>query len=177
MINIIPYVETKKGWSIPDDHMIWIFTKMLKQGLVKKTFPAGLILTNHDWMELVKNKAHIVHIITNEKTVVAVTWLSNIGHNHAFCHFCVFREGWGKSKHMARELLKKLFSYKGHGGEPLFDVICGRTPANNRLALKMLERVGFTIIGKIPDICLDVYDCGKVDAVFSYIKREATHGW
>lgn len=164
--NIIPYVELNNGWSISDEHMEWVFTRMLKCRLVKRTFPAATILTHADWITMVKSPANIVCIATNIETVVAVAWLNGFNRNHAWGHFCFFPEAWGKSVDVGRQIVKRWFSQI----EKL-DVILGRTPSDNRLAIKFAKRLGMTESGTLPMIGFDTFKNQKTDVVLSYIKR------
>lgn len=165
--HILPYIETKNGWSISDEHMEWVFTRMLKEGLVKKTFPGGRAVTHFEWMELVRSPINIVSLITDENGLLAVSWLNGFERNHAWIHFCVFRTAWGKqSVEIGKLAVKSWFE-----NIPPLDVLLGRTPSDNRLAVAYIKKVGMRISGTLPMIGFDIYRNKKTDIVLSYIKR------
>ena len=178
MYTILPYVHNKQvgGWSVKDDTMGYVFDKMLKYRLVRRVFPAGEVADPDKWQQMIKRQGNIVHIVTNERDIVAVAWLNGISHNHAFAHYCCFPEIWGKDTvTVMRQSLKYWFGFKADA-KPMLDIILGRTPASNKLAVAFLKRVGMTVLGEIPDIGIDAYTGTKTGIIFSYIKRDRVLG-
>lgn len=174
MIKIIPYVKNGDGWTITDTQLMGIYLKMLKHRLVDKVFIMGEADTPEKFIKVMKNSRNAVNIVVDDSgECLTLSWLNRWGFNHAFVHHCFFPEAWGKSSvEIGKMILKYWFSMKKDSGEPILDVIMGKTPESNRLAVKFIKRMGFTIIGTVPDICFDIKSGKKIGAVFSYIKRE-----
>ena len=176
--NILPYANGEaRGWSVSDEAMGYVWDKIKRANLVKRVWPTGEVRTADDWFTMIKNPTNIVNLVTGYEDVVAFAWLNGISHNHAFAHYCTFPEAWGRGTvGIMRQCLKYWFGFKDENGNPMLEVILGRTPSDNRLAIKFLDRIGMEVLGEIPGIGIDVYKNKKVGLVFSYIKRESLIG-
>ena len=171
-MKIIPYVHIGREYSISDYGVISIFEKMQNHNLVRVVFSGGEIRTPEQFLKFFKNTRNVIHIMVEDGECVLLSWLNRWGHNHAFCHFCMFPEIWGKRTiEVAKISLEYLFSFESDG-KPLLDVILSRTSAKNKLVNKFAERMGFHHVGVIPGIMKDFYTDSNQDAVFKYIKRE-----
>jgi len=171
-MNIIPYVKSGGGYSMPDDVMRKIWRIMVHYGLDKTVFYTGNM--NEDkFLGFVKKESNVVHTIWEENGISMIAWLNGFGSNYAFGHFCCFPKTWGKnSVVLGRKCLEYWFSFK-RGDESILDVILGFTPANNKKAVGFLKKVGLTVMGTIPHIKCGLGDTGMV---FSYVTREGYNG-
>jgi hypothetical protein len=155
--------------------MIGIFEEMQKEHLVERVFYTGEIKTQDQFIAAMKRNSNVVHSVwdQDEKKSLMIAWLNNWQKHAAFAHFCIFRVGWGaNSVPLGRMSLEHWFSFKDADGNQLLDVICGKTPENNKLATRYLKRVGMKIVGTIPYLDYDHYRSQKIGAVFSYITKE-----
>lgn len=171
-MRIISYVKIGDEYSISDFGMISIFEKMLKLNLVKIVFAGGEVKTPYSFLFFAKNPKNVTHIVVDEnEACVQISWLNRWGHNHAFCHTCMFPEIWGKRTIEAGLLsLKYWFGFK-IDERPLLDVILSKTSIKNKLINKYLERIGFHHLGVVPKISKNFYNNTNQDAVFKYITR------
>lgn len=176
--KIIPFVKSADGWNLSDIQLLGIYFKMLKHRLVNRVFIQGEADTPEKFIEVMKNSRNAVNIVVNDDgECLVLSWLNKWGFNNAFVHHCFFPEVWGeKSVEIGKMVLKYWFDMKKENGEPILDVIMGKTPENNRLAVKFIQRMGFTIVGTVPKICYDVKSKKKIGAIFSYIQRESING-
>lgn len=173
--TIIPIVKLNEGkWSLTDKQLLGIYLKMLKHRLRDRVFIMGEAETPTKFITMMKNPRNVVNIVVDDTgECVGLSWLNKWGFNHAFCHHCVFPEVWGKhTAEIGNMVLKYWFGMNRDNGDPILDVILGKTPENNRLAVKFVKTMGFTILGTVPRLCLDINKNKKIGAVFSYIKRE-----
>lgn len=172
---IIPYTQNEYGaWSIARPHMEEIFSMMDSLGLVQTIFIAGTVKTARDWMQMVQNPDNRVFICVDGDTLLAVAWLTDISHNHAFAHHCFFPSSWGKrSVAVAHEFLRYWFGFQLPNGKPVFEVIMGRTPTENERSVKFMEKIGMHVVGVFPKIGKNVYhESGTADLLMAYILRE-----
>lgn len=81
---------------------------------------------------------------------IGVAWLNHHSGTKAFAHFLFLRKAWGEHTLKAGRVgLEYWFSFKV-GDEPLFDVILGLIPSDNRRAIGFVRRLGFSVLGEIP---------------------------
>jgi hypothetical protein len=175
MSNLIPYVEGNGSWSLPDTMMIGIFEKMQDHGLDKVVFVNGTVEDRAQWLNFVKTKTNLVHVIGNEEGVELVAWINNFGKNYAFGHFCFFPEAWGKNTiKLGKQSLDHWFGLNLEG-KPVLDVILGQLPTSNEYAVKYIKKIGMTILGSVPNIRYSGLN-EATGATFAYITREDFYG-
>lgn len=81
---------------------------------------------------------------------VGVAWLNNCNGGRAFAHFLFLKKAWGEIAGQAGKIgLDYWFSFKV-GDEPLFDVILGLIPSDNKRAVRYARRLGFSVLGDVP---------------------------
>ena len=177
--QIVPYVKTENGYSIADEIMGIMFLKAQEQGLIEKTFIDGKTNSVADWMILLRNPNNLFHVVWDieKKIPVAVFWLNEWGANHASAHFFIYREAWGNgSKDIGRETLKYWFNMPDVNQEKsLLDVIIGRIPADNRVAIRYTKSMGFKEIGTIPHVAHNAYT-GKTGGMTILYKENKEDG-
>ena len=166
-MKLIPYVLHNGAWSLPDDIMESVFTRMRLHDLDIVVF--GERLNPDRFLGFIKRQSVVLHTIWEDNQILMIGWLTDISTNHAFAHYCMFPETWGKNTaELAKESLRYWFNFKGNDGY-LFDVIMGRTPVDNGYAVKFLKKIGMNILGAVPLLKFGNSDSGMV---FSYITRE-----
>ena len=173
-MNLIPYVQVDGRWSLTDTCMKALFEKMREHDLIKVVFSSGTVGSAEDFLGLAKNPMNTVHTVWNDNGIcLAVIWLNNYGFNHAFGHFCIYPEAWGKhTDEIGKLTLDYWFGFEKEDGSPMLDVILGKISAENQHALSFLQRIGMKVVGVIPKIMFDFYENRKVGAAFLYIERE-----
>lgn len=170
--NIVPYVQVDGRWSFSDSFMKDVFNRLHDQGIVLYLFYGGEVKTDEDFLIFIKNGKNLAHIILDETQPALIAWLNNFGRNYAYIHYAMFKEYWGKStRELGYMALQYWFDFK-KDGKPLFDILLGGTPSNNRMATRFLRKMNMTILGNIPGIAWDAYKNEYSDLIVSYIKRE-----
>lgn len=145
-IQVIPYALTEKGYPIDDQVLSLIWKQIVNEGLDKKVFPDNSISTVADFLGLMKDTRNIP-VFAFDGKLLGLAWLNSVHDKHALAHFCMMREAWGKKTlQVGQEILKYWNSFD------VLDVIIGNTPSDNKLAIKYIQKLGFTVIGEIPTI-------------------------
>jgi len=172
-IELVQYCEVDGIRSFPDSLLKSIFVKMENEGLVSKAFPEGDVQTAEDFLYCMKSNANRLFLIFRDnKEILGIVWLNGFRARSAYMHHCLFKKVWGKdSPEIGKDVLNKLLSLKDAQGY-IFDVLIGMTPANNKLAVKWLEKIGLTILGEIPNAIWDRKSGKSVPGIVSYAQRK-----
>jgi hypothetical protein len=146
--------------------MLMLWFEMEKLGLDKVVFANGGVTTPVQWMEFIKNKRNVVHIVGNEKEIEMIAWLNSFGFNYAFAHFCAFPPSWGRNTvEVGRMSLKYWFDMD------VIDVVLGQVPAFNQIAIDYTKKVGMIEVGTVPGIKYKK-DGTITGSYFCYLTRE-----
>jgi hypothetical protein len=160
-----PYVKTEEGWTIPIQVMLAVWQRMVELDRVKATFYGGQIKTDEDFITLMQSDSIVpILVVESEKPKLrALAWLSNIKNGAAYAHFCYLDRYQQAIGDLVIGEWSKLDSLK---------VIIGITPESYYLALKIIERWGFQLVGKIPEICNLHYENRREGGMISYYLTE-----
>lgn len=170
---LIPYVKVNEEWTIPDELMRGLYQQMRKEGTDKTVFYSGTVKTEEEWMSMAKSgRTHTAVLLQDSGAPAAIGWLNNYSHKSAHAHWLCFKGIWGTP--LTKEAIDKSLRYWFHfhaDGDPLFDVLLGIWPEDNKYIRKFAEEAGFTVIGTIPSLLYNYWEDRTVGAVFSYIER------
>jgi len=150
---------------------------MVLDNVLKDVWYAGEVLDAEQFIDQMKSPGNTVVFFLYEGKPAGFAWLNASQDIHAFTHFCMLKNVWGKaSVEIAHRLLAWWFAME-KDGTPLLEVILGRTPKHNKRAVKFLDKVGMKVVGEIPLLSLNYYDQGaRSPAVISYITRDLLYG-
>lgn len=165
---IIPFAKIDGYWTFDDNYLSSVFDKMAYDGSHKKVFWDGRVKTSQEFINYLKDPKNLPVFVFENDELKLFAWINSIGRNYAFVHYCTFNRGEDKTN-IIDEAIGYWFGFEDEG-KPLFDVLIGMTPTNNKHAIKFLEKCGFTQVGSIPDMADDVYR-GKTSIMISYRKR------
>jgi hypothetical protein len=175
--QVWPYVKTQTGWSIPDELMWYVWTRLEKEGKVEKLFWGGNVYDTFDFMDFLRRPTNhpLLLVDMDAGKPCAVAWLNGIEGNHAIAHFAIlgnYRRGMGST------VFEFWRQFRRDDGEPLVKVLMGFTPANNDKAVKFTRYLGFQILGTVPHLCELPYENKTVGAVVSYydLQNGGKHG-
>lgn len=168
-MKLVPYVEIDGEWTIPDRLMAALWQKTANDRLHEVTFYDGSILNADQFLAYMKSDKTLPVVALDETGPHGFAWLTEINGNRAFAHFCMMRDSWGKSaKMIAEQILNYWWMLSGEKG-PVLKLIMGLTPEQNKPALRFIQKLGFTLVGSIPQMCR--MPGGAVPGVLSYIER------
>jgi RimJ/RimL family protein N-acetyltransferase len=140
--------------TLKDSQLTHLFEKAKEERLL----PLVMYNVNPDtptaaFLRMYKNNAgRILWLVFYDDELAGWVWLDDIANRTARSHFCFFR--WLSrakiSEEAGREMFWQLFQLKSRNGVML-QVIRAEMPAFNKPALWFLEKVGFSIVGEIPN--------------------------
>lgn len=163
-IKIVPYVELNGRRTLTDEMVAAIWEQMLADGTANVVF-GGSVKDKEQFVTMFKNHNIFPILIGVGEVPAGVAWLSDVGKNYAHGHFCLFGNSWGRALPVGKAILDYWFSMH-KDGLPVLDVIIGKVPATNKLAVAFIKKLGFEILGTIPLIG------GDMGLVISYITRQ-----
>lgn len=117
-----------------------------------------------DFLRSVKSDKLHLWIIFYDKKLFAIVWVQNIKGKRAEMHFCTFNGFPRNIVEYGREVQDFLMNFYE------FEVVYGFTPADNKLALKYLDKLGWVRLGVLPR---GSYSCkaGNMDSILMYRSR------
>jgi len=179
--QILPYVELNGEWTMDGAQLLNLWAMMKRERTFERVFCQGGVRDLAEFEDFLRKKDNLVHLVIdrNQGGPVGLFWLTDIKTNHATVHFNVFREYWGEQALAAmKESFRYWFRHKGPDGRPMFDLLCGTIPEDNKLAINFAKKSGATVLEPvIPGIIKNVYTGKWVGAAVMFIKREdANHG-
>jgi len=171
---IMPYVLVDGTWSIPVDVMGQIYVRMVEENKAGSLFYNGGISSPYDFIDFMQDKNNYpVVIFDGTMDVGMLAWLNPMNDGNAQAHFCTFK-GHNPLK-MGKALLEWWGNYEDSNGV-LFKTIVGITPETYYMALKYIDKLGFTQIGILPNFCYLKKEDTRVGGVVSYYIPGGNHG-
>lgn len=151
MIDIVPYVEINGVRTVTDQQIKDIYHKMESDGTLGIVFTSSSMKSPDEFLRIMKLPSNLPVVLFIDNALSGIAWINGIEDNHAFAHFCFFKETWGQvSEDMGRKLIEYWFSFPDGNGGKAFDVIIGRIPSFNAKAIRFVEKIGFKKVGEIP---------------------------
>lgn len=167
----LPYIQQNGSWTLPDSAMGELWRRMEAEHTARKVFCLGAVKNEADWIAYMKSPANAPHVHFEGQQAVWCAWLNNVSANAAQAHMAGFRAAWGRSADYLKASFRFWFSMTRPDGGPLFDIIWGNIPSDNRLMIKLCERSGLHIVGEIPKIIVNHFTGESVGATFLYADR------
>jgi hypothetical protein len=170
---LIPYIQVRGEWTLPDEVMKGLYRLMVQEGTAKTVFYSGTVKNDDEFLRACRGAGtHTIVILTDTGEPAAIGWLNNFLLSTAHAHWLCFKGIWGTEK--THEAIKKTLEYWFHfeaGDGPLFEVLLGIYPEDNRHINSFAQKAGFTVIGTIPKLLYNFWENRKVGAIISYIER------
>lgn len=164
---LIPYYNyIQDRYNISVENLQAIYDTMNKEGVTKLVFhgnPDGLSFED---FHMFVDTYDVCFVSLDGESIDGFFWLdtyTSVGNSglDAHIHFCTFKTLRGKTAvQVARAILRQLLTLKAEDGKYVFAVLRGRTPTNNRLAVRFQRKVGM------------VLESEHADFVRGYITRE-----
>jgi len=171
MIQVIGYVEINGVRTFSDDAMLAAFETLEKDRILDVVFSDDPVTSFDQFLAIMKNPANTVSVILLDHEIVGLAWLNQAHKNHAFVHYALFREVWGRyTMPIAEACLDYWFSFTDESGNKLIEVLLGQTPEWNRRAINYTKRLGWTVLGTVPLIA------NGSGLIISYLTRDQYYG-
>lgn len=139
---------------------------MAREDVFHRVFYDGSVRDARAFLELMQKPANVPVFVFEGAEPLGFAWLNGLNGGIAFAHFCGLKAAKGRTQQLGRLCIgywMKNFQF--------LRVILGLTPSNNKLAVRFIQRLGFTPLGEIPGVVHDAYSGERVGAVISYYAR------
>ena len=152
-IFLRPYVQVDGAYTVPDTFLLWLWARYEEEGTTAKVFRVSEVADGADFIDYMRMPGNLpVLFFADDQTPLGMAWLNGVSGNHAFVHHALLKASWGRlTDAIAKVALGYWFGMRGASGFQL-DVLVGMTPSVNSKAVKYLQRVGFTVVGQIPQM-------------------------
>jgi RimJ/RimL family protein N-acetyltransferase len=169
---LIPYINIDGTWTLPDDVMRGLYQLIVHDETDKVFFYGGMVRNGDDFIQACRNNSNPCVVLEDNGDPVAIAWLNNLEGKSAHAHWIAFKRVWGtgKAQEAATRILKYWFGFK-YDGIPLFEVIVGVYPDNNKFIDNFVRKLGFTIIGNIPHLLQNNLTNRSMGANIAYVER------
>jgi hypothetical protein len=148
-----------------EGRLIEMWLTMENEGLVDVVFYDGIIDSLKKFMNF--SGKHLYSFYYDAQ-LVGFSWLTHLETTSAgkSCrlHYCTFRAGKRILRPATEHWINFLLKH--------YDFLFGHTPENNHSGVTFLKRVGFKVIGKIPEFAFIAKEGSKCDLIISYKKKE-----
>lgn len=172
-LAIVPFVQVNEEWILSDDFLAGIFHRIIDEDLLEIVFWDQSIGSFGDFLGFCVNQNHHICFVFKDRVCIGMCWLSGISGSYGFGHFLFFKDSWGTSTIQAgKKVIDYWFSWPGNNGA-LLETIVGVVPGFNARAHKFVERLGFSRLGRIPNMLKNLAG-DREDAVIFYLGNE--HG-
>lgn len=175
---LIPYLKINDEWALPAETVKGLYWLMVQDGIDETVFYSGTVKDENEFLKACQQEGtHTVVLLEETGEPVAIGWLNNFSGSSAHAHWACFKRAWGTGKTLGA--IKKTLEYWFHfqvQGKPLFDVLLGIYPEDNRFIDSFARKAGFTVIGTIPQLLYNFWEQRKVGAVISYVERRTVWG-
>ena len=168
---LVPYAKVNGEWSLPDEFILSLAYQMREEGTFTSVFYNGEITSPEAVLALMQRPTNLPVFAFTGSEPTAMAWLNGISGGIAFAHFCTFAAAKGRTV----EIGQRVVSFWEVNFKPI-RAILGLTPANNKLALRYIKSLGFTVIGTIPKLLVDAYHGELVGGTISYRSSGDSNG-
>lgn len=151
---------------LPDEFLLGLAVQMQQEGVFERVFYSGEVRGPHGFLELMQRPANLPVFFFDESEPLGFAWLNGVHSGVAFAHFCGLKACRGRSVEIGRQALDYWF-----GAFAFLHVLMGTIPASNRLALRFIRRLGFTVLGEVPGMLYDAKEGKRVPGVISYYAK------
>jgi hypothetical protein len=157
-VRLFPYSNIDGKWTLDDTVMEEIYESFVDDGTLDSIFYNRPV--NKDWfVSYFKQPNNLPIVAMYDDKLAGIAWLNGLANKWAFAHFGMLRPVYGaKAIQVANYILSYWFNLKSGNGEMIFDTLVGITPRDHEKALAFIQKIGFQIVGAIPNICAGTKD-------------------
>jgi hypothetical protein len=164
------FVVPVRGGAGPDRIRGWLraaWRGLLRDGSVPQVFWSDPPRTEAEFIGFALDRGKDLGLIFTGQgppdQLAGFFWLVPSGPGAAYIHHCFFKETWGRASALARPILERLLEQ--------YHLLRGATPETNRAGLAFVRRMGFTILGAVPQAVFLSQENRRVGVVESYRLR------
>lgn len=165
-------ITLKLAHEVTDEELSEIWEKFgTKQRVL---FSGEDVASPADFAQLARANSAIFFVVYVSGKQAAVSWLNGWEGYAARGHQAFFKDFYGSSVMIAREVAAQMFEMQRVDGTPMVKTIIGLTPVPNRLAIRFARKVGFVPVMEVPDAC--VWQGQSCAGLLSYLNKEVLNG-
>lgn len=172
-IYLIPYIKIDGAWTIEDRIIQEMWNQMVVDNTWQTVFYDGNVSDAPSFMRFMQDKKNAIVTAWTDRPV-GIAWLNGFGVGAAYGHFCMFSESWGNG--LAFKVGDKIVDYWfdfQSDGVSFLNVIIGIVPETNSMALRYVRKLGFQLVGTVPQSLFNHYENKNIGGVICYREREA----
>lgn len=170
-VSLTDYCLDGNEYNMPDSYLSKAYRRTVIEKTIHKVFYDGSINNTYDFINFFKQKHIELTFVTYGQDEAGFFWLSPFVRRSSFITYCFYKNHLQESLHISRACIADIFNRKDSDGRYKIDTLVGLTPANNRLALKFLRKIGMEISGTIPDLVYDDTKHKNIDGILTYLSR------
>ena len=153
------------------EDLIMAWESLERNALVPRVFYDGYVRNEHEFLAFCRSEWVQFYLLRHQGRALGMAWLTHFEGKTARIHFSGF--GPGTRRHAVN--LGLVFTHWALtaelAGEQWLNTLIGATPAHNKAALRLIERLGFRVVATIPEAVVPVQHDGPVDMIISYLNR------
>lgn len=151
--KLMPYRVIEGVPTFKDSHLVQLFEKAKAERLLPLVmYNMSENMTAATFVNFYKGSGRRLWLVFHEGKLAGWVWLDDFSNRTARSHFCLFR--WVSearlTEEVGRDMFRQLFNFRFRGGTML-QVIRGEMPAFNKPALWFLQKLGWKVVGEIPN--------------------------
>jgi RimJ/RimL family protein N-acetyltransferase len=174
-IKILPYTTVDGVPTYKDSEIRRLYHRVVDEGFEDVLFHDNSILNAEEFLVVMKRPDTCLWTVKYDDVMVAMFWINRIEYTHAHFHFTFFKNAWGSpiTDEVGRETMKFMFDLKETetSEEPMFSLLLGRLAASNTIAIEYAKRVGWKVLGEVPNLFLG-RDGNPENGIVVYITKE-----
>lgn len=158
-------------YNMPDSYLSKAYRRTVIEKTIHKVFYDGSINNTYDFIKFFKQKHIELTFVDYGKEEAGFFWLSPFVGRSSFITYCLYKNHLQESLLISRACITDIFSRKDSDGRYKIDTLVSLTPANNKLALRFLKKIGMEISGTIPDLVYDDKTHKNIDGILTHLSR------
>lgn len=170
-VRLLPYCEVDGIRTFKDSEISYLFTMIQKENKVEDFFCDGSVQSGADLVSLLKSQDIVSWIIIYKEEIRGLLWLNRFRSTSATIQIIMLGRPQHNTLRVAKEAMEQVMHLKDTNDNYVFSVLKGFTLAHNFKTLELAKKIGFTLVGKIPNLVYHFYDKKYYDAIISYLVR------
>lgn len=180
--------KTLRIKDMPEEQLK-LFWKILQESNVgRMTFYEYMPSTTEEFCKWAREKNKDLRFIVSHNYVIeqtkfitsedvqkyfrAMYWLNNPLGKSIMIHFCFLKHAFAEQDAVGNYVVSGLLETKNPQGEFVLDALMGVTPCVYRHAIGYIKKLGFSILGRLPNACFFEEKQRYKDAYLSLLTRD-----
>ena len=165
-LNFLPYLSYDGIPTLKDSDIGRLYEACRSQNILDIVFHDDSINTADEFIEYVKRSDVIFFSVQYNNLPFGFFWLNRLERTNAHIHFAIFSDYWGTglSIEAGRKAVETCLG--------MYPTIMGRLRLDNEFALDYARRLGFRVLGFVPNLIWDKTADRPAYGIVVYITKE-----